>query len=154
MVIIAWNCQGAASKKLLRAVCFLVKTHNPKVLALFETKTSGVNADKVCKELKFNNWIRVEAIGFSGGIWLLWNDDLDLQIIYTHPQCIVMEIKETDNVWNVAFVYASPDYQLRDKLWKDLRGMKLKLHEAWMAVGDFNVVTGVEEVSNSKSFSQ
>lgn len=29
---------------------------------------SGANADTVCKKLGFDNWARIEAVGFSGGI--------------------------------------------------------------------------------------
>lgn len=55
MVFIVWNCQGAGSKEFIRVARFLIKTHNPRMFALFEPKTSGVNVDGVCKKLKFNN---------------------------------------------------------------------------------------------------
>lgn len=154
MIFITWNCQGAASREFLRAARLLIKTHNPSLLALFETKMSGRSADDVCRKLNYNSWIRVEAIGFSGGIWLMWNEDLDIQISHTHPQFIVTEIKRHNRVWNMVFVYASPDHYLRGKLWDDLRERKINLHGAWMAVGDFNVVTGIGEVSNPETFNQ
>lgn len=41
MVFITWNFQYATSKEFIRAAHFLIKTHNPRILPLFETKTSG-----------------------------------------------------------------------------------------------------------------
>lgn len=123
-------------------------------MAIFETKTSRDNVDNVCRKLKFSNWIRVEAIGFSGGIWFFWNEGLDIQVIYTHPQFVVTKIKENNKTWNAIFVDASPDQQVREKLWRDLRGGLLNLQDAWVAVGDFNAVTKSNEVSNPTTFNQ
>ena len=35
--------------------------------------------------LGFDYWIRVEALGYSGGIWILWKDILNINIVHTHP---------------------------------------------------------------------
>lgn len=51
-------------------------------------------------------------------------------------------------------MYASPDPQLRRKLWKDLSFDKVGLCNTWMAVGDFNSVIKEDEVSNPATFCQ
>lgn len=79
---------------------------------------------------------------------------MDVRIVCTHPQFVVAEIKNMGRIWNTAFVYASPDHHLRGKLWNDLRRDNLNLHNAWMAVGDFNAVTSMAEVSNPETFNQ
>lgn len=66
-----WNCQGAASRAFLRALKDFVKTNKPDVIALLEPRIFGDQADKVCSSTRFDNWVRVEAVGFSGGIWVL-----------------------------------------------------------------------------------
>ena len=48
---------------------FLIK-HKPDLLCLIETKIHGDNADKICMRLGFDNWVRVEAWGFTGGLWI------------------------------------------------------------------------------------
>lgn len=154
MIILAWNCQRAASKEFMRAARSLINTQKTSILALFETKTSGENTDRVCKKLKYSNWIRVEAIGFSGGIWVFWDEVLDIQIIRTHPQFVVTEVRNNNKVWNIIFVYTSPEPSIRERLWKDLRSERLNLHNEWLAVGDFNAVTNMEEVSNPSTFNQ
>lgn len=44
---------------------------NPSKIVLLEPKISRAEASKVCKGLGKSHWIRSEANGFSGGIWLL-----------------------------------------------------------------------------------
>lgn len=63
----------------------LIKTHNPTVMALLETKISGSRANEVCKNLNFSNWVRIEAIGYSGGIWIFWKKDMDVSVCLMHP---------------------------------------------------------------------
>ena len=55
----------------LRTIKDLLKINNSMILGLLEPRISGVQADKRCNSLGFESWIRVEALGFSGGIWLL-----------------------------------------------------------------------------------
>ena len=53
----------------------LIRKYEPKVLALVETKVSGSIADHTCRRIGFRGMHRVEALGFSGGIWVQWKDD-------------------------------------------------------------------------------
>lgn len=68
MKIIMWNCQGVESKSFLRAAKWIIASERPAIFDLFETKILGDKANEVCKKLGFHQWVRVEAIGFSGGI--------------------------------------------------------------------------------------
>ncbi|KAA3474251.1 putative Transposon TX1 [Gossypium australe] len=44
-------------------------------------RISGCKADLLIAKLGFENSFRVEAMGFVGGIWLLWNDDIIVDIL-------------------------------------------------------------------------
>ena len=63
---------------------------------------SGQKASKILKRLGFTNWIRVEALGFSGGICLLWrNSEFDADYVYSNPQllhCLVTKRKTRESV--------------------------------------------------------
>lgn len=154
MSFIIWNCQGAGSKEFVRTARMFIKSHNPLIMGLLETKISGERANAICKKLNFNKWVRIEAIGFSGGIWILWRDEINVVVSHTHPQFAVLDICHMGKRWNLVIVYASPDYQLRNKLWSELNKERLGLVDEWMAVGDFNAVTNVDEVSNQNTFNQ
>lgn len=63
----------------------MISQHQPDILALIEPKVSGANADEICMKIGFENWIRVEAVGFSGGIWIFWKKEVILNVICTNP---------------------------------------------------------------------
>ena len=43
------------------------------ILALMETRISGERADKVIRRIGFDGCYKVEANGFTGAIWVLWD---------------------------------------------------------------------------------
>lgn len=94
MIRLIWNCQGAASRAFGRTLKQLCRIHRPAIVCLLEPKVSSDQANKICANLGFDEWIRVEAVGFSGGIWVLWNNYLKIEVLDTHPQFINLEITE------------------------------------------------------------
>lgn len=130
--IITWNCQGAASKAFLRAAKWLISSEKPSI---------------------FDHWARVEALGFSGGIWVMWNNNVTMDIIASNPQFILANVEDDmENKWSIAFVYASPTPHLRRKIWSTLKPERFGGRKPWIAVGDFNSVSSAEEVSNRDTF--
>ena len=85
MDCLTWNCQGAASKEFGKALKELIRLNRPPIVALIEPKVSSTHADVICKGINFSNWVLVEAIGFSGGIWNFLRDSVLIDIIHTHP---------------------------------------------------------------------
>ncbi|XP_031124210.1 uncharacterized protein LOC116026924 [Ipomoea triloba] len=153
MTIISWNCQGAASKSFLRAAKHIIATYKPKLMCLLEPKISGSEADKVCRKLALDQWMRIEALGFSGGIWIMWNECWIVDIRLTHPQFALVDIiYESNRKWNLACVYGSPSLHLRNRLWENLGRVQGSIEGPWMAIGDFNSITCAEEVSNPDTF--
>ena len=45
--------------------------YKPKMFVLLEPRLSGVKAEAVIRFLKFSRSHRIEALGFSGGIWAM-----------------------------------------------------------------------------------
>lgn len=121
MNCLIWNCQGAVSKVFRRTLREMICVHKPSIIALVEPMTSGSQADNICKGFHYANWIRVEAIGFSWGIWIFWRENVSIDILLTYPQFILMSLKDTNsNVWFLSVVYGSPDSSLRCNLWETL----------------------------------
>ncbi|XP_031115795.1 uncharacterized protein LOC116019654 [Ipomoea triloba] len=125
-----------------------------EILKLLRSK-SGVQSRKAgYQKLKFDNWIRVEALGFSGGIWLFWNNPLTVNIIFTDPQFILSQVKDNGSEpWFFSIIYGSPTPSLRKKLWRNLDRTLLNINGPWLSVGDYNAVADHEEVSNPRNFS-
>ena len=74
-----------ASKEFGRALKEWIRLYRPTIIALLEPKVSGIHADIICKGINFANWVCVEAVGFSGGIWIFWRDSILIDIVHTHP---------------------------------------------------------------------
>jgi len=71
--ILVWNVRGTGKRNFLQEFKEHVPQHKPQIVALLETHISGVQADEVCRRSGYDSWHRSEAIGFQGGIWILWN---------------------------------------------------------------------------------
>ncbi|XVF74117.1 hypothetical protein PTKIN_Ptkin13bG0034500 [Pterospermum kingtungense] len=149
MDLLVWNCQGAASNEFLRLLRDLLRQHQPKILGLLETRVSGTHADAICRKIGFASWMRIEAVGFSGGIWVFWKEVVELDILYTHPQFVLFKVMDgIGSHWYLTIVYGSPDGGLRKKLLNDLDFGVLGIMGPCLVVGDFNAVLSVEEVSS------
>lgn len=66
------NCRGAGNDNFLRNLRDLKFIHRPAIIAILEPRVSGAVADRQCKLMGMKRWYRVEANGFSRGIWILW----------------------------------------------------------------------------------
>ncbi|KAL4296041.1 hypothetical protein GQ457_12G028380 [Hibiscus cannabinus] len=103
-------------------------------------RISGWRADRIISALGFPYSHRVEALGFSGGIWLAWYDTVRVDILCNHFQYIHCRITSaSDNRSSLAtMVYASPNARKRQALWSALRNLAQSIFCPWFIVGDFN----------------
>lgn len=89
MNCLLWNCRGANKPKFRRSIRYILKKFATDVLAVFETHAGGDKAAKICRGLGFENSFRVDAIGQSGGLWLLWREGIgDVEIVESSDQFI------------------------------------------------------------------
>lgn len=99
--------------------------------------------------------LRVEAVGMSGGIWVLWKDSLKISVTRTNSQFVLLDVVSDNNVkWSLAIVYGSPTKSLRRQLWSDLGREGSNIITPWLAMGDFNSVMNREEVSCPAAFNE
>lgn len=85
---------------------------------------------------------RIEAVGFSGGIWLLWNDLVSVNIISNDWQFISFKLCFPNNKQAlVTAVYGSPQPQIRRRLWRMLDEISVDVQEPCLVFGDFNAIT-------------
>ena len=121
-----WNAQGAASPSFRRSFSTVVNNSKPVMVVLMEPRISGSKADNFIKNSGFDKSRRVEAEGFSGGIWILWKNLFDVEIIGNHSQFIHLKISKNNNLltWMMA-IYASPNPSIRRHLWNELAKIAL-----------------------------
>lgn len=68
--LIFWDYQGTGHARFHKFIAEYRKDFNPDMFCLMETRISGRCADNIINKLNFPNSCRVEAEGFSGGIWV------------------------------------------------------------------------------------
>ena len=75
MNIIVWNCRGARKPSFQKYVRDLVRSHDPAILVVMETRFGGERAREITEKLPFDGAIHTDTIGYVGGLWVLWNVD-------------------------------------------------------------------------------
>lgn len=80
---IIFCCQGTRHLRFHNFIVEYRRDFSPDIFYLFETCISGTQADDISK-LGFDNSCKVEAVGFFGGIWILWKDSVSVDIVALH----------------------------------------------------------------------
>ncbi|XP_074314997.1 uncharacterized protein LOC141651174 [Silene latifolia] len=142
-----WNVQGTGNKSKISAIKEVVRTYKPTVLALVETHMGCDHAIKMSTILGYKGHARVNANGFSGGIWLYWNTDIvSVTTVHEHQQFITVEIARIGEFpWFFSAVYASPDPSNRRELWAELESFAQNNNRPWLVAGDFNETRNLSE---------
>ncbi|KAA3455618.1 Endonuclease/exonuclease/phosphatase [Gossypium australe] len=92
-----------------------------------ETWISGVRVDCVINKIGFPNSFWVEANGFVGGIWIIWNANFLVDILDVHPQ------------FSYLFLF-SPQPYTKQNLWQYLDSLAELIDGSWIIAGDFNAI--------------
>ena len=125
--------QGAASKKFRRAFATLLNNYKPGIVVILEPRISGCKADDFIMNNGFARSHHIEAIDFSGGIWILWQEAFDIKMVLNHKQFVHMQIVESNNFvsWFMA-VYANPNPVLRRHIWVHLNQIVKSIQGPWI----------------------
>jgi len=147
VTLLVWNVRGAGSSVFLNHMIEYIRLHKPSIIALLETHISGTRADEVCRKLGLQGCFRVEAQGFGGGIWILWDTaTIQIQLIKSHPQFVTMEVHRSGiQPWVFTAVYASPTLHLRELLWREIEVLATFITAPWLLAGDFNETKSLSE---------
>ncbi|WMV45630.1 hypothetical protein MTR67_039015 [Solanum verrucosum] len=84
----------------------------------------------------------------NGKIWLFWNTDIICTVLETDEQQVTCEISHTEiqGTYIKTFVYAKCKDYLRRPLWDRLLHISdTRDTTPWCTVGDFNVITDIDE---------
>ncbi|KAI9083412.1 hypothetical protein K1719_034626 [Acacia pycnantha] len=139
MNLTVWNCRGAASKGFAAVLRDMRKRYKLDVVVILEPRINGTTANRVIKSWGFQYSVRREAEGFSGGIWILWNqEDLLVDVIEMQDQFIHCRLGVGSKEMLFTAVYASPNEQRRHRAWDRLLHLSLEITEPWLLVGDYN----------------
>lgn len=146
MNLLLWNCRGANKPNFRRSIRYMLKRFTTDILALFETHAGGDKAGKICQGLGFENSFRIDAVGQSGGLWLLWRNGIgSVTIVASSDQFIYAKVGEGLEVLHLVVVYAAPTVSRRSGLWDTLKGVIQGIDEPLVIGGDFNTIIRLDE---------
>ncbi|KAK8611922.1 hypothetical protein V6N13_131960 [Hibiscus sabdariffa] len=139
--------QGCADLKFLNALRQYLRDNKPDVVGLVEPRISGYKADLIISSLGFPHSHRIEAVGFSGGLWLCWFNTVSIDILINHFQFLHFRINcVADGCSSLAtLIYASPNATKRKILWLHLRQLASTISQPWLLFGDFNATLSVDD---------
>ncbi|GAU21713.1 hypothetical protein TSUD_180570 [Trifolium subterraneum] len=142
MNCLVWNCRGAIGHNFPSLIRDYTRIYHIDFLAILETCINGNADEKVIKKFGMDNCVRVDAIGFSGGIWHLWRSNCPpITVISTSHHCIHLKINgNSSSACCLSIVYASPQLRHKENTREELRHLKDSLNIPWCIAGDFNIV--------------
>ena len=121
--IIIWNSRGALKPNFQGHIRDLVQQHDPNILMVMEAKLGGDRAKAIIDKLPLDGAIHIDTIGYSSGLWLLWNlDKVEVELLAKTEQEIHVEVKVRASrlTWIFSAIYASPRSEERCILWENL----------------------------------
>lgn len=137
-----WNPKGASGKDFPSYIKDIMCVYNIDFLAVLETRVSGIRADNIIKKICLQEGARVEAQGFSGGIWCMWRHGCPpISVISSSRYFIHLKVNASSpSFWYFAIVYADPPLGRRLEVWEELRSFKSNFPGPWCLALDFNSV--------------
>ena len=108
MKILASNCQGLASARAVRALLEIQERERPDVFFLSETHLGRVKAEKLKRKLGCDHFLINESDGRSGGLVLMWRDDISVQVQGITKNYIDVMI-DNGVSWRFMGVYGKPE---------------------------------------------
>ncbi|KAF9596030.1 hypothetical protein IFM89_006957 [Coptis chinensis] len=118
------------------------------MILIVETQVKSPKISQTIQRQGFVNYFHVPSNGRSGGMSLLWTNNLsvtikqsDSWIIHGSAHCIA-----TPTVtWTFSGIYAHPKHHGRKLQWQLLSAIGIHIRGPWAIFGDFNQVLSQED---------
>ena len=92
MNAISWNCRGLGATSTVQELRDLCKQLKPTIVFLMETRAKEGKVEELRRGLKFDFKYSIDSDGLLGGLCLLWNKNIDIEVVtacrnYIHTFC-------------------------------------------------------------------
>ncbi|KAJ0961508.1 hypothetical protein J5N97_002012 [Dioscorea zingiberensis] len=145
--IVSWNCRGTSSPKTVGRIKALMRTLQPDIVCLVETRADEQRTLKFCRRFtKHWQWAAIPAEGMSGGIITLWKQRVGriTPIAQSRFSLHLVLSSEKPKEWIVTIIYNSQHGNIQKALWKNLSLISM-LDLPWILLGDFNAILNTNE---------
>ncbi|WKA03336.1 hypothetical protein VitviT2T_021451 [Vitis vinifera] len=155
MKIISWNVRGLGSRNKCRMVKDFLRSKNPDVVMIQETKKENCDRRFVGSVWTVRNkdWVALPASGASGGILIIW-DSKNLRreevVIGSFSVSVKFSLDGCGPLW-ISAVYGPNSPSLRKDFWVELFDIYGLTYTLWCVGGDFNVIRRSSEKMGGSS---
>ena len=146
-MILGWNCWGLGNLRSVRALRDLMQRWKPKIVFLMETKMKKYQMEKEKFKLGLLNGLIIPRVGRSGGLAMLWDRDVKVEVQSYSGYFIDAFVIDSDSgfQWRITGFYGNPKTHRRKESWDLLKYLSQKYQMPWLCFGDFNEIVSVEE---------
>ena len=110
MIILSWNCRGLGNQHAVEVLSQLVREKVLKVLFLMETKQSMDEMQHIQEGLPYRCMLAISSIRKSGGLALLWMEEVDLHVqTFTLNHIDALILNDPNIPWRLAGFYGWPE---------------------------------------------
>ncbi|KAH0775105.1 hypothetical protein KY290_012242 [Solanum tuberosum] len=140
--VICWNARSINTKGSLERLQTLKKLHQLSIIAILEPFANNSYIGTVRSQLQMDHAVSND----NGKIWLFLANEVTGSIMETHDQHITITFHHTNmsEKFMTSFIYAKCKEYMRRSLWDRLM-FYANMELPWCTIGDFNVITSIEE---------
>ncbi|XP_058741766.1 uncharacterized protein LOC131614157 [Vicia villosa] len=146
MIILSWNCRGLGSLSAISNLRNIAQRHNPDLIFLSETLANARKMETVRVTLKFDSCLAVDVDGRSGGLAVLWRNNIKCRVLNYSQNFVNMMIEDDiRGQWRLTCYYGFPERGRRKLAWDMLRDLRDMSDNPWCIIGDFNDLLSQED---------
>jgi hypothetical protein len=121
----------------------LIQSTKPQVIFLSETCNSTISVSSLKNHFNLNGAFIVPSQGQSGGLWIMWNDEIELTI-FDHSQNYILAICTNNNNnlrYGLVYMYGDPRHRSMFVIWTSVKNIiSLNSTLPMLCMGDRNEI--------------
>jgi hypothetical protein len=155
MKAIGWNCQGTGrglgSSKTMDYLANLMSSTRAQVIFVSETRTSRYSTSHLNNHFNIADSFVVPSRGLSGGLWLLWTDEVQVDVKFADHHVILALVVHiaTSVKFALVCVYGDPHHRLTKMIWDHISAFVYdNLGSPVLCMGDLNDIMSPADTSS------
>uniref|UniRef100_J3M5K5 Endonuclease/exonuclease/phosphatase domain-containing protein n=1 Tax=Oryza brachyantha TaxID=4533 RepID=J3M5K5_ORYBR len=153
------RCGGAPRQNKMTYLRQLIRSTKAQVVFLSETHNSLISSDDISHNFHMVNSFVVPAQHTSGGLWIMWTNEMPLTIVSSSTNYILAYgvHKPSGIMFNLLCIYGDPTHNSSSVVWREAKNFVINSsHRPTFCMGDLNDILyanekfGLSSVNNAR----